>query len=198
MKMTLIVLLLATSTDALGCFSMPLNTRTPYKGLTEVEAELTASDSAFYGYLMEASSTIKPSDETGQRNYKFLVIEPFKGKIKTNEMVDVVDRVEFRGMCDRKFGIEAKYLVYLEKDKNGQNTFGVARTSWLFEDRINMDNAEDVSRYEDLVEAGMHSDYIVTSRYDDGRPRIYVYSIENKIKKVRDAVASMKKPPSQH
>jgi hypothetical protein len=193
MKIILIILLLITGIDVLACSSWPLSMRTPYKGMTEVEAELAASDTAFYGYLMEASSTIKPSDETGQRKYKFLVIEPFKGNIKIGELVDVVQNVQSRGMCDRKFGIEAEYLVYLEKDKNGQYTFGVARTSWLFEDRINMDNAEDVNRYEDLVEAGMHSNYMVTSRYDDGRPRIYVYSIENKIKKVRDAKDSLSK-----
>ncbi|WP_444912232.1 hypothetical protein [Microbulbifer sp. PAAF003] len=143
--------------------------------------------------MIQAETTARTAREKGGvRIYKYLVIEPFKGNIKKNEVVEVSQN---RTYCSFTYCIDKEHLVYLTKDKIGLYQFGMAHSGPLFDQILDMEKEEDVEFYQKIVEAGRGSDYVVRSYFPNGKPRIYTYSVEKQLDKVR--VASTFKPGSR-
>ncbi|WHI48438.1 hypothetical protein [Microbulbifer sp. VAAF005] len=157
------------------------------------ESNLASSDIAFRGYLIQAETTARSAqDEGGVRIYKYLIIEPFKGNIKKNEIVEVSQN---RTYCSFNYSIDKEHLVYLTKDKNGLYQFGMAHSGPLYDQTLDMEKKEDVELYQEIVEAGLGSDYVVRSYFPDGTPRIYTYSIKKSWTKFVPPVVSSCRPP---
>ncbi|WP_226648535.1 hypothetical protein [Microbulbifer variabilis] len=195
MKYTPLLLLLmwATPENVFACMKIAPLMLKEYEGMSVYESNLASSDIAFRGYLIQAETTARASrEEGGARIYKYLVIEPFKGNIKKNEIVEISQN---RTYCSFTYSIDKEHLVYLTKDKNGLYQFGMANSGPLLDQILDMEKEEDVEFYQEIVEAGRGSDYVVRSYFPDGKPRIYTYSVEKQLDKVR--AASLFKSGSQ-
>ncbi|WP_444936553.1 hypothetical protein ACJJIW_01625 [Microbulbifer sp. JMSA004] len=181
----LLLLLWAISENVFGCMKVSPFMLKEYEGMSVYESNLASSDIAFRGYLIQAETTARSAqDEGGVRIYKYLIIEPFKGNIKKNEIVEVSQN---RTYCSFNYNIDKEHLVYLTKDKNGLYQFGMAHSGPLYDQTLDMEKKEDVELYQEIVEAGLGSDYVVRSYFPDGTPKIYTYSIEKKLDKIRAA-----------